>query len=103
MEEEETDTKSKISDRNISIPSLVVTDSRTKPNFKVPLNHNSDIIINNTSSRFNTKHQNVPLVHKVPFISNIQLHRSKEKTVYDLENYKKELEKDIKTAESHYP
>ncbi len=97
---EETDTKY-TSDRNISIPSLIVTESRTKSNFEVPLNHNSNIIINNSSSRFNTKHQSDPLVHKVPFFSQISDYvAQKKKQGMDLEKYKKEIEKDVKTVES---
>jgi hypothetical protein len=97
----DTDTKSKISDRNMPIPFFVVTDSITKPDFEDPLNHNSNIIINNTSARFNTKQQNDPLVHKVPFISQIShFIAQKKKQCIGLENYKKEIEKDIKTAES---
>jgi hypothetical protein len=90
---------------NIQTPAsfLGETESRLNPNLdNTIINSDSIVTINNITSDLNTKQNGVggSLVHQILFISQISNYISKKKKKsIELENYKKEFEKNIKIKE----
>jgi hypothetical protein len=90
---------------NIKTPAPFLRETESRPVSNLDntiINSNSNVTINNITSDLNTKQNGVggSLVHQILFISQISNYISKKKKKsIELENYKKEFEKNIKIKE----